>query len=330
MAPSNNLSFGLFSEFGMDKKTGRFGKSRFGELTVPNSMRPVSDFRKSSNVALVAPFGPPGKWLADPSPAARSSSSMYGRKTRNAIVIDTNTRIRNVPDGYSGSRHRRGGLNNIRLPSGLSSGLNNIRPPRRLPLPGGRSNGLNNARPNINFNKLIAPKKPLEGGITIGGKGKGKGNSFLTNLLNKEGNKFGRSSLAGRKVTPAGYLAIQYGQPRTVPPSWNPLLLQGNNNFVTSPGYPTLSDVSAFGARRRRATPTKRAAATKRRATPTKRATATKRRATPAKRATATKRRATPAKRATATKRRVAASQDDPAAKRRAKLAAKRKAKRRV
>jgi hypothetical protein len=62
---------------------------------------------------------------------------------------------------------------------------------------------------------------------------------------------FGMESLAGRKVTPAGYLSTWYGQPTIAPPSWNPLLHQGENTFLTSPNSPSLSDVVASFGRRR-------------------------------------------------------------------------------
>lgn len=61
---------------------------------------------------------------------------------------------------------------------------------------------------------------------------------------------FGYESLEGKRVTPAGYVATWEGFPRTPPPSWNPLLLQGENNFVTSLKSPTLKDVG-FGKKRR-------------------------------------------------------------------------------
>lgn len=67
---------------------------------------------------------------------------------------------------------------------------------------------------------------------------------------------FGRSSfpssLAGRKVNQSGYLSLWDAQPRSLAPSWNPLLMQGGNMYVQSPNGPTLSDVvpSSFGRRR--------------------------------------------------------------------------------
>lgn len=62
--------------------------------------------------------------------------------------------------------------------------------------------------------------------------------------------QFGSASLAGRNVNPSGYLSTWYGQPRTPPPSWNPLLLQGHNTFREGIDSPRLSNVvSGFGKR---------------------------------------------------------------------------------
>jgi len=45
-------------------------------------------------------------------------------------------------------------------------------------------------------------------------------------------------------VTPSGYLSLwNGGYPRVPPPRWNPLLLQGGNNFPMGKNYPKLSDV---------------------------------------------------------------------------------------
>lgn len=62
------------------------------------------------------------------------------------------------------------------------------------------------------------------------------------------------NSLAGRRVNPSGYLSTWYGFPKIVPPRWNPLLLQGGNNFREGVNDPTLSNVgTAFGKSRRKA-----------------------------------------------------------------------------
>jgi len=61
------------------------------------------------------------------------------------------------------------------------------------------------------------------------------------------------SSLAGRKVNQSGYLSLWDAQPRSLAPSWNPLLMQGGNMYVQSPNGPTLADVvpaSGFGRQR--------------------------------------------------------------------------------
>jgi hypothetical protein len=55
-------------------------------------------------------------------------------------------------------------------------------------------------------------------------------------------NRYG-SSLEGRMVNPSGYLSTWYGQPRIVPTSWNPLLLQGHNTFREGINSPMLSNV---------------------------------------------------------------------------------------
>jgi len=56
--------------------------------------------------------------------------------------------------------------------------------------------------------------------------------------------KYGSSrSLKGKYVNPSGYLATWYGQPRTPPPSWDPLLLQGQNTFRQGIDSPRLSNV---------------------------------------------------------------------------------------
>lgn len=78
---------------------------------------------------------------------------------------------------------------------------------------------------------------------------------------------FGSSdSLAGRRVNPSGYLSTWYGFPRTAPPSWNPLLLQGGNNFREGVNDPTLSNVgTAFGRKRRTSRKSTRKSKSKRR-----------------------------------------------------------------
>ncbi len=55
--------------------------------------------------------------------------------------------------------------------------------------------------------------------------------------------QFGSDSLKGRTVNPSGYLSTWHGQPRIIPPSWNPLLLQGNNTFREGVNSPKLSNV---------------------------------------------------------------------------------------
>ena len=55
--------------------------------------------------------------------------------------------------------------------------------------------------------------------------------------------QFGSDSLKGRTVNPSGYLSTWNGQPRIIPPSWNPLLLQGNNTFREGVNSPKLSNV---------------------------------------------------------------------------------------
>ena len=63
---------------------------------------------------------------------------------------------------------------------------------------------------------------------------------------------FGSSSLAGRKVNPSGYLALRNAQPRSLPPSWNPLLMQGGNYYVQGDNTPMLSSVvSKFGVKKK-------------------------------------------------------------------------------
>jgi hypothetical protein len=64
--------------------------------------------------------------------------------------------------------------------------------------------------------------------------------------------KFG-NSLAGKRVTPSGYLSNWNSQPIVGPPRWNPLLLQGGNTFVQGINSPTLMDVVASFGRRKKA-----------------------------------------------------------------------------
>lgn len=81
-------------------------------------------------------------------------------------------------------------------------------------------------------------------------------NSFGNSLGNSFGNSFG-SPMDSKYVNPSGYLATWYGQPVVPPPSWNPLLLQGNNVFEQNINYPSLSKVvpnsnnNSFGYRLR-------------------------------------------------------------------------------
>lgn len=64
--------------------------------------------------------------------------------------------------------------------------------------------------------------------------------------------RFG-SKLSDRKVNQSGYLSLWNSQPRSLAPSWNPLLLQGSNVFQQGGNSPNLSDVvpvSSFGRRK--------------------------------------------------------------------------------
>lgn len=61
-----------------------------------------------------------------------------------------------------------------------------------------------------------------------------------------------KAPLSERKVNQSGYLSLWDAQPRSMAPSWNPLLMQGANVFPQSPNGPMLSDVvpvSQFGRR---------------------------------------------------------------------------------
>jgi len=72
--------------------------------------------------------------------------------------------------------------------------------------------------------------------------------------LRKRNYGFG-NSLAGKRVNPSGYLSTWYGAPRVVPPAWNSLLLQGQNNFREGINDPTLSNVgTGYGRKRRKTT----------------------------------------------------------------------------
>lgn len=63
------------------------------------------------------------------------------------------------------------------------------------------------------------------------------------------GNRFGNQlgGIHDQSVNPSGYLSLWNGQPRVFPPSWNPLLLQGQNTFVEDVNYPRLDNVVSFG-----------------------------------------------------------------------------------
>lgn len=54
--------------------------------------------------------------------------------------------------------------------------------------------------------------------------------------------RFG-DSLNNKYLNPSGYLSTWYGQPRTPPPSWNGLLLQGGNIYQQNVNYPGLDRV---------------------------------------------------------------------------------------
>lgn len=129
----SHLAFGVFKDFQFNPRT-----NSFGALQVPNGMKPVSDFRRSSNPLLIMPFGPGGQWLEKGHEGAASSGAAFGKRSR-----------------------------------------------------------------------------------------------------------FGNMSLEGKTVNPSGYLSTWYGQPRIAPPSWNPLLLQGNNTFREGINSPMLSNVVA-------------------------------------------------------------------------------------
>lgn len=122
---NDHLAYGAFSGL-------KFGKSnKFGKLSVQPGMRPVSDFRRTTNPLLTMPFGPPQPWIA-------------------------------------------------------------------------------------------------------------------------KGHEGGASSAFGQKVNQSGYLSLWNAQPRSLPPSWNPLLLQGGNVYRQHPDSPGLSDVvptSSYGRR---------------------------------------------------------------------------------
>lgn len=62
------------------------------------------------------------------------------------------------------------------------------------------------------------------------------------------------SSVSDHNVTQSGYLSLWDAQPRSLPPSWNPLLLQGGNVYKQRDNSPLLSSVvpvSSFGRVRR-------------------------------------------------------------------------------
>lgn len=54
--------------------------------------------------------------------------------------------------------------------------------------------------------------------------------------------RFGKT-LSDYDVNAAGYLSLWHGQPRTSPPSWNPLLLQDQSTFREGINEPTLGQV---------------------------------------------------------------------------------------
>lgn len=65
---------------------------------------------------------------------------------------------------------------------------------------------------------------------------------------------FGSSSVSDHNVTQSGYLSLWDAQPRSMPPSWNPMLLQGGNVYKQRENSPLLSSVvpvSSFGRVRR-------------------------------------------------------------------------------
>ena len=68
-------------------------------------------------------------------------------------------------------------------------------------------------------------------------------NSSSYGRIRRGRNRFGNNSLADKYVNPSGYLSTWYGQPRALPPSWNYLLLQGNNTFREGIDNPKLSQV---------------------------------------------------------------------------------------
>ena len=71
MTRGEHLSYGAFSDL------------KFGKLSVPKGMRPVSDFRKTSNPLVTMPFGPPQPWLAKGHEGAASSAA-FGQNVNQA------------------------------------------------------------------------------------------------------------------------------------------------------------------------------------------------------------------------------------------------------
>jgi len=250
---NNHLAYGAFAKL----RYTQLGKSAFGKLSV-RGMAPVSDFRQRGNNLLIMPFGPPGPWIEKGHEGAASSSSAFGAKhtlgdlygdepmsnvgsklttiQKNFPHIETflNSVVHLKPQGESVEQYKATILNFI---IELYDNRNNI------------DTFVLDVNYLLPFSKFWTPAIPFNiSGALTSAENKQIDLSLKSLQIRLNNSAFGM--LAKQKVNPSGYIATWYGQPRTAPPSWNPLLMQGGNIYPEGIDSPRLSNVVAFGARK--------------------------------------------------------------------------------
>lgn len=93
---SDHLAYGAFSGL-------KFGKSsKFGKLSVPPGMRPVSSYRRTDNPLLTMPFGPPRPWMAKGHEGGASSAAAFGQKVNQSGYLSLwNAQPRSLPPSWN-------------------------------------------------------------------------------------------------------------------------------------------------------------------------------------------------------------------------------------
>ncbi len=193
----------------------------------------------------------PTKSRKKPAPKRRKSAKKSASRTRKSAVKRRSSYGSRVPD-------RGDGLMRVQYSGGYQPGRSlrqlqtkNGGPHRRrsqfgaLDVPNGMRS-VSSYRRAGTYNRpfLMMPYGPPQRWLEQANGQQGPASSKPPPRGRRPGSNYGSSrSLKGKYVNPSGYLSTWYGQPRTPPPSWNPLLLQGQNTFRQGINSPRLSNV---------------------------------------------------------------------------------------